>query len=491
MEFTGLLNMPLGTLVVLGAALLLSFLFEAVNGFHDAANAVATIIYTYSLKPRHAIILSGICNFAGVYLGGVGVAFVIVHLLPIDLLVNFESGYGTIMIFAILISAIMWNLGTWYLGLPASSSHTMIGAIVGVGLANALIRDQSVSQGLYLGSFKTVFLSLLISPFLGFVLAGVLLLLLVKWIPQPGPYESSSKPKPSIWIRPALVFTSVGVSLAHGSNDGQKGVGLIMIILIGILPAQFALNPDYDMKQAEKVVRSLDLVAQAIDNEEDRLVGLTIENDINPIYRIGSERPHKKSYPLSGELEGISNFIREHNSFSTMDATERLQFRKRILMLEDQIRILEASNDWRQNENRKQAMPNVRQQLRSIIDYAPSWVILFVATAIGCGTMIGWKRVVVTVGEKIGKGPLTYAQGVSSQFVAALTIGVGAWSGLPVSTTQVLSSGVAGTMVASRVGVNYDTVKDIALAWLLTFPASILIAGLLFAIFYYLEKLIC
>jgi inorganic phosphate transporter, PiT family len=485
MELPSLLSLPNATLIGLVGAVLVAIAFEAVNGFHDTANAVATVIYTNSLKPRSAVVLSGICNFVGVYLGGVGVAFAVVHLLPVNLLVDVGSGSGTAMVFALLVAAITWNVGTWYRGIPASSSHTLIGAIVGVGLANAVIHGESLSQGLNFGNFKAVFLSLLISPLLGFTLAAVMLSLMRKCVREPQLYEPPQDRKPPTWVRTILVCTSAGVSLAHGSNDGQKGVGLIMIILIGTLPAHFALNPEYSTSHAAELANSLEHMAKIIEHKEVGIVNRDNAQDPHPKYRVISYSPEPLQ-PLSQELAAMTNFMGKHDSLATVNPDERSQFRKKILVLEDHIKTMERSEIWHASEDDKSIMRRVRVELRSIIDYAPAWVILLVATAIGCGTMVGWKRVVVTVGEKIGKSPLTYAQGASSELVAMLTIGVAALSGLPVSTTHVLSSGVTGTMVVSKVGVKHKTVRDIALAWLLTFPVSMLLAGTLFVAFHFL-----
>jgi inorganic phosphate transporter, PiT family len=476
-------SLPPVTLVGLLAAIVVAIVFEAVNGFHDTANAVATVIYTNSLKPRNAVVLSGICNFVGVYLGGVGVAFAVVHLLPVDLLVNVGSGSGTAMIFAILVSAITWNVGTWYRGIPVSSSHTLIGAIMGVGLANALMHGEPIFRGVNLGNFQAVFLSLLISPLLGFTLAAIMLSLLRMWIRDPRLYEPPQEHKPPTWVRTMLVCTSAGVSLAHGSNDGQKGVGLMMIILIGTLPALFALNPEYSANHAGELVHSLEHMAKTIGQAENGPVNRGSAQVSNTKYRVMSSLP-EPFHLLSRELAEVANFMNNHDYLVTVNSEERALLRKKILVLEDHIKTMERSGNWHASDADKLMMSRVRDELKAMIDYAPAWVILIVAVAIGCGTMVGWKRVVVTVGERIGKSPLTYAQGASSELVAMLTIGMAAVSGLPVSTTQVLSSGVTGTMVVSGAGVRYMTVRDIALAWLFTFPASMLLAGTLFFIFH-------
>jgi inorganic phosphate transporter, PiT family len=487
MDLLGFQSLPPVTLVGLFAAIMVAVIFEAVNGFHDAANAVATVIYTNSLSPRIAVLLSGTCNFVGVYLGGVGVAFAIVHLLPVDLLVNVGSRAGLAVIFAILIAAITWNVGTWYRGIPASSSHTLIGAMIGVSLANSLIHDGSFFRGMSFGNLEAVFLSLLISPVLGFALAVVMLKAFRIWVRDHQLYESPGDRKPPAWVRSVLVCTSAGVSLAHGSNDGQKGVGLIMIILIGILPAYFALNPHYGVKDAQDVAHSLEQMARAIEYRQSGMFSQVGAQDSGVRFQLVS-CPSDSVDPISWELQEMANFLGKHDCMERVTPEERSQLRRKILLLEDHIKNLERSGTWDLASVDKSIIRKVRGQLRSMTDYAPTWVILMVAASIGLGTMVGWKRVVITVGEKIGRRPLNYAQGASSQMVAMVTIGLADVLGLPVSTTHVLSSGVTGTMVANGVGLEYGTLRNIALAWILTLPVTIFLGGTLFLLFHWLAK---
>ncbi|MGC8657633.1 MAG: inorganic phosphate transporter [Desulfomonilaceae bacterium] len=482
MEISEIFQLPTATLIALVGAFIVALMFEAINGFHDSANAVATVIYTNSLKPRPAVILSGICNFLGVYLGGMGVAFAIVHLLPTDLLVNVGSRASAAMLFSILISAILWNFATWYKGIPTSSSHTLIGAIIGVGLANALVQGEPLAQAAHFRNVQAVILSLMISPVMGFALSAVLLLLIRKWIRDKRMFEPPEGRKPPAWVRTVLVLTSSGVSLAHGSNDGQKGVGLIMIILIASLPAHFALNPSYRMANGEEVIHSLRQVESVIQNKKKVMVSQLgageTKTDNDGVLFIS-----KPMDPVSVEIEGIINILQQQRSVASLNVKERSELRKRIVLLEDDIRKIKRSEAIVLSPSEKTIIDKARSELRKITDYAPIWVIVIVATAIGFGTMFGWKRVVVTVGEKIGKNPMTYAQGASSQFVAMFTIGLAAVMGLPVSTTHVLSSGVTGTMVANNVGLKYGTLKEIAAAWFFTLPVTIVLAALLFLAF--------
>jgi phosphate/sulfate permease len=467
--------------------------FEFVNGFHDTANAVATVIYTRSLKPMIAVIWSGIWNFLGVNLGGVAVAFAIVHMLPVDLLVHVGSHRGMAMVFALLVGAILWNLGTWLKGLPASSSHTLVGSILGVGMANALLSGQPVGASVNWAKAGEVGLSLLISPILGFGLSAALLLLAKRFLREPHLYEPpvGDKPPPH-WIRGLLVFTCTGVSFAHGSNDGQKGVGLIMLILIGILPARFALDTNQSPARAQQTEAAIGQAEQALQR---------CASESSPATEQAGLRYFLK------EMEQLRTALAEKGGLSQVPAQERWQLRTDILELDAELATLASGQSQQVGEaerqrlaarrQRKPALPRFtgftgeekeallkcRSDLRGMTDYAPTWVLLLVATSLGMGTMVGWKRIVVTVGEKIGKTHLTYAQGACAELVAMSTIGLADQLGMPVSTTHVLSSGVAGTMAANRSGLQFDTVRSIALAWILTLPAAMVLSGGLFMLF--------
>ncbi len=447
-----------GTLVLLGLSLLIAFGFEFVNGFHDTANAVATVIYTRSLRPWTAVILSGICNFLGVFIGGIAVAMSIINLLPVELLLSGGSGEGLAMLLALLLAAILWNLGTWYFGLPASSSHTLIGAIVGVGLANSMLPGHEFGVGVNWGKAGDVGLALLISPFVGFALAALLLLAAKKIIKDPQLYRPpvGTQPPP-LWIRSVLIGGCTGVSFAHGSNDGQKGVGLVMLILMGFAPAAFALNLEVAEPAIAKAHQALTTAEQALDTVKDKQ---TVQE-------------------LRGELGELATALHGKRELRSIPADERWQVRRDVLLIDSALKKLEKTAEPAAAKQLKTA----REDLRGLTDYAPSWVLFCVALSLGIGTMVGWKRIVVTVGEKIGKDGLTYAQGAAAQLVAMSTIGISAGVGLPVSTTHVLSSGIAGTMVAQRTGLQMQTITKILSAWVLTLPASMLLAGVLFLVF--------
>jgi PiT family inorganic phosphate transporter len=451
-------SLTAGTLALLGLSLAIVCGFEFVNGFHDTANAVATVIYTRSMKPWAAVIWSGTCNFCGVFVGGIAVAMSILKLLPVELLVSSGTGDGLAMVFALLLAAIAWNLGTWYLGLPASSSHTLIGAILGVGLASSTLPGHVFGSGINWTKAAEVGLSLLISPLLGFSVAGWLVWVAsrVKALQGLDRSPTGSETPPS-WIRLTLVATCTGVSFAHGSNDGQKGVGLVMLILIGLVPAQYALNPRFG---AEPIAQAI-----AATREVDTLVGASADRD-----------------HLHGELEAIRTALGGRSSLNEVPREGRWELRRLVLLADSEIGAFDKAGSLHLTDAQALSLKQARASIRGMTDYAPSWVLVMIALSLGVGTMIGWKRIVVTVGEKIGKQHLTYGQGASAELVAMTTIGLSALAGLPVSTTHVLSSGIAGTMVARRAGLQGTTVRNIALAWLLTLPASTLLAGILFLV---------
>ncbi len=440
--------------IVLVVALVIAFGFEVVNGFHDTANAVTTVIYTRTLRAIPAVVYSGICNFLGVMVGGTAIAFSIVHLLPVDLLIHGTSKSAIVMVLGLLTAGITWNLSTWWFGLPVSSSHTLIGAILGIGMANGYLTGQGVLGGVQWEKAGEVGLALLISPLLGFLSAAALLWLAKRTIDDPQLYEPPPEDKearPPKWIRAILISTCGGVSLAHGSNDGQKGMGLIMLVLIGLMPTSYALN--LHEPQGARTARS------AVERIRDILQSRDI-----PI----PDRARSDVDQLIKTLDGKS-------SLKEVPLKERAQVRSTIFQLEILLRKQHASH----NQSRDPELDDARDDLRKAIEYVPTWVMVTVALCLGIGTMVGYKRIVVTVAEKIGKTHLTYAQGACAELVAMATIGLADIAGLPVSTTHVLSSGVAGTMWANNAGIQMNTVRRIGLAWVLTLPgAMVLAAGL-------------
>ncbi|QLA15993.1 inorganic phosphate transporter [Desulfolutivibrio sulfoxidireducens] len=470
------------TLFLLLASLGIALSFEFVNGFHDTANAVATVIYTKSLRARTAVVLSGICNFVGVHVGGIAVAYSIVHLLPVDLLVSVNTDLGLSMVFALLVSAILWNFGTWYLGLPASSSHTLIGSILGVGLANAWREGLPLASGINWHKAAEVGLSLLLSPILGFVCAGALLIILTRVLHAK---ILSEVPKgdspPPFGLRLALIVSGLGVSVAHGSNDGQKGVGLIMLILIGILPGAYALNLDSEKGVVEDVKYAAGQLTDYFNAHRREIEKGLADGDLyvtqkKPATAVTCEITEAvdAAQALQLRLAGI-------DSLAQLPEEARFETRTNILCLDDAAADMELLPGTTLKDVER--LESLRHTLRKPTEYAPDWVILAVSLALGIGTMVGWKRIVVTIGERIGKTRLSYGQGCAAQVVAMSTIGLADVAGLPVSTTHVLSSGVAGTMAAGKSGLQMKTLRSIAMAWVLTLPAAMLLGAGLFFLF--------
>jgi inorganic phosphate transporter, PiT family len=448
-----------GTLALLFVCLAIALSFELVNGFHDTANAVATVIYTKSLKPWAAVIWSGLMNFLGVLLGGAAVAFSIVHLLPVDLLINIGKKAGLLMVLSLLISATSWNFGTWYFGLPASSSHALIGSIIGVGLASSLFSGHGFGSGVNWSKAQQVGLSLLVSPVVGFLLAGGLLLLGKALLKNRSLYEEPRGDQPPpLWIRAILFLTCTGVSFAHGSNDGQKGVGLVMLILIGILPTHYAINTSFGAAEASKTLADI--------------------RQVEPILaRSGGE----VTRAAADDLSQIRAVLNDTAGMKSLSPQARIDLRNLFLRADDELGQFEKARAAFLSQADKEALTQLRSQMRGVVDFVVTWVIGAVALALGVGTTVGWKRVVITVGERIGKTHLSYAQGASAELVAMSTIAAADIFGLPVSTTHVLSSGVAGTMAANLSGLQMRTIRNIALAWVLTLPVTMLLAGALFA----------
>lgn len=471
------------TVILLAGALLLALSFEFVNGFHDTANAVATVIYTHTLKPYPAVVWSGTWNFLGVLTSTGAVAFGIVALLPVELILNVGSGAGFAMVFALLLSAIIWNLGTWYLGLPASSSHTLIGAIVGVGLMNSYLGSTAkFGEGVNWGKVYDVGMSLLISPIVGFVCAAILLILAKMLIKDPSLYKSpEGETPPPTWIRGLLILTCTGVSFAHGSNDGQKGMGLIMLILIGIVPAAFALDLSTEPAQVAIVAKNSTAAAAVIAANGGSAAIADKEAQAALSHYLTVGKVDDKTLPaLQHEEVKIGLALSAIHSLSDLKPDDRRAVRSDIYLATESLGKILKSGQTFKPEDRK-VLSDAREGLRGITSFIPTWVKVAVAIALGLGTMIGWKRIVVTVGEKIGKAHLTYAQGASAELVAMATIGAADVLGLPVSTTHVLSSGVAGAMFANHSGLQKETVRNLILAWVLTLPVCVLLGAGLFA----------
>ena len=473
--------------LLLGVAMLIALGFEFVNGFHDTANAVATVIYTHALKPQIAVVWSGCFNLLGVLLSSGAVAFGIVSLLPVELILQVGSGAGYAMVFALLIAAIIWNLGTWWLGLPASSSHTMVGSIVGVGIANALQRGQDGTSGVDWSQVTKIGEALLLSPLFGFIFAALLLLVMKFFVRVPALYTApAANTPPPLWIRGLLIFTCTGVSFFHGSNDGQKGMGLIMLILIGVAPTAYALNRALPESQEAAFIADSDAASKVV---EAKGAGFAVLGDPRPAVTdyVHAHKISEGTYPaLAIMMKEIGDEVKQYGTLAKTPYDKVQNVRNDMYLADEAIRILGKDKDSELSADENATLGKYKKDLDMSTKFIPTWVKIIVAVALGLGTMVGWKRIVVTVGEKIGKTHLTYGQGAAAELVAMATIGAADGLGLPVSTTHVLSSGVAGTMMANGSGMQWSTLRNIALGWVLTLPAAILLSGTLYFIFRHL-----
>lgn len=474
------------TIALLTLAVGVALAFEFVNGFHDTANAVATVIYTHTLKPTPAVVWSGLCNLMGVMTSSGAVAFGVINLLPVELVLNVGTSAGFAMVFSLLISAITWNLGTWYLGLPASSSHTLVGSIIGVGLANSIMAPaHSITEGVNWTKALEVCLGLLVSPVIGFLGAAVLLVLAKRFLPKPELYRSPDGPKPPPnWIRGLLLFTCTGVSFAHGSNDGQKGMGLIMLILVGILPGTYALNLHTHPRSIAMIEQAANVLVGDFEQDEH---GVSIHDqkarDILAVYIKSSgmfspEVPAAVSglsWDIRKQIQGLQTLAQVHSMDRGVLRTDMYLVSRAIVKI-DRHGLLDEEPEVLAMERQ------MAEASRQLVNFIPLWVKVAVAVALGLGTMVGYQRIVKTVGERIGKQHLSYAQGASAEVMAMGTIVLGDHFGLPVSTTHVLSSGVAGTMAANHSGIQMATVRNILMAWVLTLPVCTFLGALLFAL---------
>lgn len=467
--------------VFLALALFTALGFEFVNGFHDTANAVATVIYTNSLPPLAAVVWSGCWNFIGVLVSTGLVAFGIISLLPVELILQVGSGAGFAMVFALLIAAIIWNVGTWYFGLPASSSHTLIGSIIGVGLANQLIGVSGATSGVDWTQAMNIGKSLFFSPIIGFACAALLLLILKAIVRNPSLYDApKGDTPPPLWIRAILVLTCTGVSFAHGSNDGQKGMGLIMLILIGIVPTAYALNRTMDPSHVATFQAAAQDAKRVLSSQSGN-VPAPQDPRASVAHFLRERQMDKETIPALAALTGdIARQVQAYGTLNAVPAQAVQNVRNDMYLAAEAVRLITKNSHNGFDAAGQDALTKYGQMLNDATKYIPNWVKVSVAIALGLGTMIGWRRIVITVGERIGKQHLTYAQGASAELVAMATIGAADAYGLPVSTTQVLSSGVAGTMAANGSGLQWSTVRNLLIAWVLTLPVAILLSGSLF-----------
>lgn len=476
------------TIFLLLLSLILALFYEMINGFHDTANAVAMIIYTNSMKARNSVVMSGVMNFLGVIAGGIGVAYAIVHLLPLEVMVSSNQQSTLIMIYSLLLAALIWNFGTWYYGLPVSSSHSLIGSLVGVSAMFGMMNGFEFSQSINFKVLYSVLGALALSPLLGFGLAYVLMKLSRTFLRVPKFYKSpqneTKRKRPNFWMRIGIIITGAGVSFAHGSNDGQKGMGLIMIILIGILPAYYALDMSshqYRIQQVHDSAKNLTLFYEQNKDQIDTLIG---DNSIKSALKTKTSIDECNINNAYETIAGVATKLNTLKTYNELSIENRWSVHSAILCSDNFFAQVEKSFQS-QDKEIAEYIALQRKTLIKATEYVPTWVIISVALALGIGTMIGYKRVVLTIGEKIGSQPINYMQGTVAQSISMITILLSNFAHAPVSTTQIVSSSIAGTMVAQPNGsVQKKTIKIILLSWLFTLPVTALMGG---AIYYFLS----
>jgi len=445
-----------GTIAILASCLLLALIFEFSNGFHDTANAVATVIYTNSLRAPIAVVWSGVMNFIGVIAGGIAVAYALVELIPPEVLFPPDGHLAAGMLVAVFTAALVWNVGTWWLGIPNSSSHALIGSLIGVALEASLAQDGGSTRGVDWGQVWSVLGSLLVSPVLGFVLALILFRMIKAVFPDKHLYEPPQGDKPPVWwMRAILILTCTGVSFAHGTNDGQKSIGLIMLTIIGLMPASYALNLDMTSEQISQAASQMSTASQLIE-------------------RAGGERSSGGASSAKALGERFAHLAKIDDIPPDQRTGIRNDLNKTLASLHD---VTESHNA---SDADKTSAKSIHGELMRSVQYAPWWVRVLSALCLGIGTMVGYRRIVTTLGERLGKSHLVPAQGAAAELVAAGLIGFAGFSGYPVSTTHVVTGGIAGTMVASGAGVQTATVWRIAAAWIFTLPATIALSCGLF-----------
>jgi PiT family inorganic phosphate transporter len=326
--------------------------------------------------------------------------------------------------------------------------------------------------------------SLLLSPVFGFALAASLFMLMRAVIKDQRLYEAPEGTEPPpFWIRSLLILTCTGVSFFHGSNDGQKGMGLIMLILIGTVPTTYALNHAVTPAQSQDFVAVSSLTAE------------TLNKYVTPAAAIGDPREDVTDYIRTKEFKpntmlalrelvnGIGTEMAQFKDLKAVPQSQVRNFRNDMYLASEALRLMQKSGKPDIAASDVAVLKNYKSHVDKATRFIPLWVKVATALALGLGTMVGWKRIVVTVGEKIGKDHLTYGQGAAAEITAMATIGAADWFGLPVSTTHVLSSGIAGTMMANHSGLQWATVRNLVMAWVLTLPVAMMLSGFLFYFF--------
>jgi len=281
-----------------------------------------------------------------------------------------------------------------------------------------------------------------------------------------------------------MVLTCTGVSFFHGSNDGQKGMGLIMLILIGTVPTAYALNHAVTANDIQQFIAASEQAGQILDRHVDPqgILDSDARAEVTDYIRTQQLQPDT-ILALRELVEDLNHEVSLYKVFKSVPAQDQANVRNDMYVASEALRLMVKNHNPAFTAAENAALTNYKDKVDKATKFIPNWVKVAVALALGLGTMVGWKRIVVTVGERIGKQHLAYAQGASAELVAMATIFAANIWGLPVSTTHVLSSGVAGTMAANNSGLHLSTIRNIAAGWVFTLPAAALLSGLLFWLF--------
>jgi inorganic phosphate transporter, PiT family len=439
--------------------------FEASNGFHDSSNAVATVIYTNSLEPVPAVVWSGVMNLIGVLVGGISVAYALVEILPPDVLTPPDGSPAVPMLVSIFASALLWNVLTWFFAIPNSSSHCVIGSLIGVAASDALLKSRDLGKGVDWHQIVTVLKALAVSPLLGFVIAGGLYWILRMVVRRGHLFEAPHDGEPPVWwLRALLITTCTAVSFSHGTNDGQKSIGLIMLTIIGLLPATYALNP-----------QSTDQIRQLSQYGAQAIPLITQYGDDVKAQGLKAAQGLQNAQP---ELQRQADELTANETPHDGERATRSQLRGYVYDVVSELKYVSEQKSVPAAQRKESA--DLLKTMSKPVEYAPWWVRVLSAICLGAGTMVGYRRVVRTLGERLGRQHMTPGQGASAELVGSVLIGTAGFTGLPVSTTHIITSGIAGTMAASGQGVQGGMLVRIGLTWLVTLPVTILLAGALF-----------
>lgn len=461
------MDAPLAALPVIALVIIFILLLvqEACNGFHDVGGAIVAVIYSNALKPLQAVLMAASLNFIGVLVGGTAVAFSMVNLLPPGMVAGIDTLPEVSFFLALILSAVIWNLTTWYFGIPNSTTHTYIGAIMGVSFAHALVQNAGVLEGVNWHLGEHVMLALLLSPVLAFVLGlGVYALMkrLVRSEALFKPHDPHGRPPGP--VKGLLIAGSAGISLMHGTNDGQKSIGLMLLVLIGIGPALFGI----DRQASPETLRAAEQAIQSIEQVTRDAAAAMPADDPNRAVVEDAMKRAGQAKTLFGNIASLND----------MPDDQVRALRQELVFLKREASVLSKRGAASGVITPAQAtqLKQDKEALAPLLENVPFWLIVLSAACLGIGTAFGYRRIVRTLAEQMASEPMNAAHGTAAQLTTILSIGAADLTGMPVSTSQLNASGIAGAMKASGATLQGSTLQKIILTWLVTLPGSLLFA---------------